>query len=231
MACFSQLSRVNQQDFRIDPGFDLDMLFMPDRGAFPVMNGEAVDGDFPKGGHEIGHSAFIQLVAKPLAGSHGCAHNPGVGPYVQCFAIIVETAGQGDETPRAICFWKGPIAPAGAPSRGAGMEPDLENFGRGCFGVFFHVLDTGSGAHHLDIAGHGSSLIAETVTMRDRSLSHIGNDLDIRVRMQGKAGSRCYFIVIEDMKIAQGRVSGIAVRTDGKVMFGPEPTMILATKL
>ena len=64
--------------------------------------------------------------------------------------------------------------------------------------VVFGVPDTGAGAHHLHVPGFGSAFVTETVLVRYRALTDIGDDFHVRVLVGREARVGRDLIVVPD---------------------------------
>ena len=107
---------------------------------------------------------------------------------------------------------------AGRPwSRG---DPNLENPRWQLFCIVFSVPDAGASAHNLDVSRFGFAFVAETIPVRHRSLTHIGDDFHVGVRMRRKARIGSDLIVIPDTQGAPAPPGKTILRSRGKVPFG-----------
>ncbi len=88
------------------------------------------------------------------------------------------------------------------------------------------MADAGAGRHHLDIAGAGAALVAQTVLMRDRALADISDDFHVAVRMRRKAGARRDLVVVPHPDAAPLQPRRIVVIRKGEMVLGIEPAMI-----
>jgi hypothetical protein len=88
------------------------------------------------------------------------------------------------------------------------------------------VTDSGSGAHHLDVASVCLPDVPLIVAMRYRAFAKIADDLDIFVVMEAKSRVGSDLIVVEHDEIPDRFVGRIAVGPDGKVMFCLKPACI-----
>ena len=93
------------------------------------------------------------------------------------------------------------------------------------------MLDAGTGADHLYIAGLEAASISETVRVRHDARPDVGDNLNIGMAMQAETGVGCYFVIVQHVKVANRLVRGVAEAADGKVMFGLQPAHISAGDL
>ena len=156
------------------------------------------------------------------------AGEAGIGADPQCalLKIGVETAGQHFER-------TGTVAPGkllGIPARRAAfflrLDPYLEQPGFLIAEIVFAVLDSGTCAHHLDIAGQGMAFIANRIAMGDRALPDIGDNLHVRVRMGWKTALGGDFIVVPDAQGSPAHPGRIVITAEGEMVAGVEPAMI-----
>src|SRR5205085_7581991 len=138
--------------------------------------------DRAAGRDQIAAPARGEPVFRGLASLQRRAQYPRHGADRQRLAVLLEAAGQGHETARAVLLreWLG--APAGLVAMPGRLDPDLEDLGRLRLQIVFGMADAGAGTHHLDVAGLGAALVAEAVLMGDRTFSDVGDDLHVGVR-------------------------------------------------
>src|SRR5580700_11486859 len=88
------------------------------------------------------------------------------------------------------------------------------------------MTDAGPGAHHLHVAGHRPSAIAEAVAVADGAAPDVSDDLHIDVRMRSKAAARGDFVVVPHEQRAPSGVDVIEL----KVVLGPEPRPFISSQ-
>jgi hypothetical protein len=90
------------------------------------------------------------------------------------------------------------------------------------------VEDPGAGTHRLHVSGTDCSDVSLVVAVRNGSVVYVGDDLNIRVMVKREARMRLDFVIVEDDEIPHRRVSRIAIRPDGEMTPGPEPSGVRA---
>src|SRR3984885_14104328 len=91
--------------------------------------------------------------------------------------------------------------------------------------------DAGAGAHDLNVSRFDSALVAETVSVSDRTFTDIDDDLDIGMHLQRKARVWRDLFVVPNAHAAPTTLRWIILRGGGKVTPGFEPAEVLAWKL
>ena len=66
-------------------------------------------------------------------------------------------------------------------------DPYLKDFGDTRLQVVFGVANTAACAHHLHVARHSATLVAEVVLMGDGALADVGDDFHVRMQMRREA--------------------------------------------
>ncbi|MOA25201.1 hypothetical protein D3C78_1459130 [compost metagenome] len=90
--------------------------------------------------------------------------------------------------------------------------------------------DTGTGTHDLHIAGFSTALVAQAVLVGDSTLTYIGDDFHVAVRMRREATASGDQVVVPDPQVAPLHPLRVIVLGKGKVMVGVEPAMVGVTK-
>src|SRR3984885_1431288 len=213
------LRRVDQHQFGILQRRDVDLRLIADGEAVTRVDVDAVDFDLAGGGYEVEMARLVRGVMRALArlqrgGQHACIRTDR-----QRVLVVRLSAGNGNELAGAVRFGKR----LGSPGRRAAicrwLDPDLENLGRPRLQIVFGVTNARSGAHHLNVAGFGAALVAETVLMRDRAFPHIGDDFHVGVGMSGKAGVRRDLVIVPDAKRTEAHIAGIVVAAEWEGVF------------
>jgi hypothetical protein len=93
------------------------------------------------------------------------------------------------------------------------------------------VTDSGSGAHHLDVASVCLPDVPLIVAMGHGAFSNIADDLDIFVVMEAKSRVGSDLIVVEHDEIPDRFVGRIAAGSYGKVVFCFKPACIEAADI
>src|SRR3981189_305145 len=91
--------------------------------------------------------------------------------------------------------------------------------------------DAGAGAHDLNVSRLDSTLVAETISVSDCTLTDIDDDLDIGMHLQRKARVWRDLFVVPNAHAAPATSRWIISRAGGKVTPGFEPAEVLAWQL
>src|SRR5262249_52340923 len=191
----------------------------------------AVDLDRAGGRHQIAVTPFAERVFDGLADLQRGAEHARAGTDRQRVVVVVEPARERHDAPGTIGVGERLRPPRRRAPLGARDDPDLENPGRLPFQVVFGVPDTGTGAHHLDVTGLGSALVAETVLVRHRALADVGDDLHVRVRVGRKAGIGGDLVIVPYPQRAPAHARGVGVLAEGKMVLGLQPAVVRACEL
>ena len=92
--------------------------------------------------------------------------------------------------------------------------------------IVFRVHHTRSSAHFLDAARPDHRRIAHAVTMRDRALQHIGDDLHVTVTMHAKARAGRDPVFIDHPKRTKIHVRGVLIRGKREAVPRFQPAQI-----
>src|SRR5690606_24317301 len=110
------------------------------------------------------------------------------------------------------------------------QDPDLEQAGFLVLQIEFGMLDAGSGAHHLDIAGRGAAIVTQAVAVRDRALADVGDDFYVAMRMRGKAALWRDGVVVPHPQAASVGALRIEIVCKGKMVSGVQKAVIGGTQ-
>src|SRR6202040_526846 len=111
----------------------------------------------------------VRRVSRALAGLQRGGKHPRVGTDRQRVLVIGKSAGDGDEIAGAVRLREWLRAPGRLAAFGRWLDPDLEDLGQLRLQIVFGMADTGTGAHHLNVARFGAALVAEIVLMGNRA--------------------------------------------------------------
>ena len=91
----------------------------------------------------------------------------------------------------------------------------------------------GAGAerHPLDATGLERAILPEGIGVLERPLDHVGEPLDVRVRMHRPVGARDQPIVVEDPQRPDAHLLGIAVAVEREVPTRREPPALFGVDL
>ncbi len=184
---------------------------------------QAVDIDVTCGRDEIGTSSSCHVVDDGLACLHGCTIHPRIAVDEKRIGIGGVATGQRHESATAVGARKAAAVPARLSAFDPRLQPDLEETGRRGLGIEFGMTDTRTRTHHLHIAGDGTTLVTQTVLMRDRTFTNIGDDLDILMRVEGKAGGWGKLVVVPGDQGAKPAVFRAIHAGKCNVQFGFQP--------
>jgi hypothetical protein len=92
-------------------------------------------------------------------------------------------------------------------------------------------MDTGSGAHYLDIPSVCFPDVPLIVAVRHRAFAKVADDLDIFVVMEAKSRVGRDLVIIENDEIPDRLVGRIAVRSYREVMPCFEPACLEAADI
>src|SRR5690606_11715155 len=162
------------------------------------LGDHTVDAEYPGRADQIGLATRLQTVFGALSRLDRGSHQPGIGADAQGVGVFLEAAGQGDEGTRTVAFGKWLGSPGRRQAGLVRLNPDLEDLGGFVLQVVLAVSDTGTGAHHLHVAGLGTALVAQVVLMADGPFAYVGDDLHVAMRMRRKARVRGDLVVIPD---------------------------------
>jgi hypothetical protein len=201
-------------------GFDEDelrVLFCRDSEFGLVDGGDAiaegdplpVDEDHARGGREIGVPEANRRVGKAGSGKQGRAQNLGIGTDRQRIAVARISARQHNEAPCPIRFWEIATAPTRRPAALTGQQPDLKKLELVGAAIVLRMADSGSCAHHLDVARPCPADVARAIFVRDDALANIGDDFHIRMTVPAEAGAWRDLIVVPDHETPRGPFAGL----------------------
>ncbi|MNR36640.1 hypothetical protein D3C85_1545860 [compost metagenome] len=86
--------------------------------------------------------------------------------------------------------------------------------------------DTGTGTHDLHIAGFSTALVAQAVLVGDSTLTYIGDDFHVAVRVRREATASGDQVVVPDPQVAPVHARRVVVFGEREVVMGVEPTMV-----
>ena len=160
-----------------------------------------------------------------LACLHGCTEHLRIGVDEKRIGVGGVAAGQRHEPAAAVGARKASAVPARLAALVPGLQPDLKETGRSQLGIKFGMTDARTRTHHLHITGGGTALVTQAVLMRDRTLTDIGNDLDIPVWVERKAGGWGELIIVPDAQSAEWTMFWPPHTGEGEVQFGFQPAV------
>src|SRR5262245_61305218 len=97
--------------------------------------------------------------------------------------------------------------------------------------VEFAVPHPSAGGHVLQLAGPQDGAVAHAISVFQRSLENIGNDLHVAVAMHPKALAWLHAIVVDHSEGAEAHECGVVIVAKGERVVGIEPTVIQVTSL
>lgn len=134
----------------------------------------------------------------------------------------------GDDFPAAgaIAARKLALAPTRRVSHTVRHDPDLEQ--RGCLvlKIVLGMDDAGPCAHHLDIAGSRTALVAKAVLMGNCPGAYEGYDFHVVMGMRRKAAARADRIVIPDSDRTPAYPRRIMIGCKAEVVSGIQPAVV-----
>ena len=164
-------------------------------------------------------------VGEAGSGKQGCAQNLGIGTDRQRIAVGRISARQHDEAPCPIRFWETATAPTRRPAALTGQQPDLKKLELVGAVIVLRMADSGSCAHHLDVARPCAADVARTIFVRDDAVANIADDFHIRMTVPAKAGARRISSSFQTTR-APGAIRRIAVRRNNEVVARLQPATI-----
>src|SRR6516162_1349410 len=243
MPCFAEASPLTERNAGAfgSSGIDQDELgvlervhlyhrLIADGGTVTDVEGHAVDLDRALGRHQIAVASFAQRVFGGLARLQRRAENPRIGADRQSVTVTRVAARQRDKTAGAVAFGERLGAPARGLAAARRQDPDLEDPRRLGLQIVLRVTDTGSGTHHLHVAGFGAAVVTEAVLVGDGTLADIGDDLHVGVRVRRKPGVRGDRVVIPYPDRAPAHALGVMVFGKREMVLGVEPAVVGAAE-
>lgn len=116
---------------------------------------------------------------------------------------------------------------AGRAARVVGLDPDLQELGRGVGrGVELGVFDTIAGRHVLEFARLDGAAVSEGILVAEFPRNDVGEDFHRAMRMGAEALPGRDGVLVDDAERFEAPVIGMIVSGEGKGMVGIEPAMV-----
>jgi hypothetical protein len=85
------------------------------------------------------------------------------------------------------------------------------------------MLDTGAGAHALDISGPDDRARAEGVLVLERAFEDIGKDFHVSMRVARETGAGSHPVLVDDAQGTETHVRGVVVVRERERVAAVEP--------
>ena len=174
--------------------------------------------------YQVGRLA-VELLADRLARLQRAGIERAVG-VERDRAVMAAAGGQRHQPPVARLGRELHRLPARRNAFLVRQDPDLEQLGLVLLEVVLGMLDAAPGAHHLDLAGLGATLVAEMVLVGDRAADHVGHDLHVAMGMRREPGLRLDAVVVPDAQRAPVDALGVAVLGEAEMEVGVQPAVV-----
>src|SRR5689334_9208437 len=225
-----ELNRVHQNHFGIAQRSDLDDIDVRDRRTVARIDNYSVHFDRSRCRHKIAMTVRTQPIGGGLACFEVHAENTRIRTYRQGAVLAGLTTCERHECPRAVALWKGLRSPRRLSATSRWQNPNLKDFCHDGFEIVLGVPDSGTCAHHLNVARFGPALVAEAIPMRDRAFAHIGDDFHVGVRVERKTRIRSDLVVIPDAQLPPMRAVVVEIISKREMMARAQPAMVGAAK-
>jgi hypothetical protein len=223
-AWFLYFRNRNRESYAGVSGFDLDVALPGDgdsvaRTGFVPIHADVAAGD------EIEVPRRVGVVGDAAARLDRRSEHLGIGVDAERTVIGIAA---GEKLKRTFTgfFREGHRAPARLSAWLVGLDPDLEQGRRLVFEVVLRVGDSGPGAHHLNVAGRRSALVAHRILMRDRAGADVGHDFHVSVRVGREATLPANGVVIPHADPAPTHAVRVVIAREGEMMVSVEPAVV-----
>src|SRR5690606_10513800 len=220
------LPDIHQHEFGVFKCRYPQFFLFADCRAVPGFEDAPVDLDPADRWHQVGEALATEFIGSRLTRLEAGAEHPGIRMDSQGVGIALPAAGERAEPAGAIRARERPGTPGRWQAALVRDDPDLGYPGLPGLQIVFAMDDAGAGAHDLDVARFGASLVALVVAVADRTFAHIGDDLHVRMGMRWKAGAGLDGVVVPDAQRAPVDPLRVVVVGEGEVVPGIQPAVV-----